>query len=507
MPIWTSNDIAKIIIQVGNELGITRRGIIIGLSVGLVESNLTVYANSRIPESLALPHDAVGSDGYSVGVQQQQIQKGDNGHWWWADCKTCMDPASSTRLFFEALKKLDYNGSNSPGSYAQAVQRSAYPTRYDERWAEASSLYDSLVTSGVSAVVNAPAFRDVELMGNNRQSRNGASILYIFLHTEEGSSTAEQLVNSGNNSGAFSYHNIIDKNTRVAMVDTDYASWSVLDANNYSINYCFAGSRASFSRQQWIDGYRNAIRIAAYTAVEDCKKYNRIGRVVNRGTGYPKGKIPCIADHYFVTKVLSIGTHTDVGVNFPWDLFESDFNAYLSGVSAAPVENMINKEAARAAAWIGKRVSPTGATDEHTCPDGKGKFVQFENGYIYFHPNAGAHAIPAYIFETWASLKWETGPLGYPTGDHTVLKEGVVQGFERGAIYRKNGQPGWFVTGDIRAHWNRSGYEDGLYGWPVGNEITNKSGTKYQIFEKGRLVWSPDKVVGLVPQDGPDIIN
>lgn len=496
---------ARTILSVATTMGISTRGQKIGLATVLVESNILNYANSRVPESLNLPHDAVGSDSYSVGVWQQQVRKGATGEWWWGDAATCMDIAKSSALFFSRLARLDYdNPSKTPGSFAQAVQQSAYPNRYDQRFSEASDLYDQLTK--VTTMVAAPTFKDVDLMGNNRSNRFGATVLYIFLHTEEGGSNAVQLANSGNGSGAFSYHNIIDNSTRVAMVDTDYGSWSVLDANAYSINYCFAGSRAAFSRQQWIDGYRNAIRIAAWTAVEDIKKYNRIGRVVNPRP-YPRGKVPCVADHYFVTKVLGIGTHTDVGPNFPWDLFESDFKSYLNGVSSAPVENLINKEAARAANWIGKRLDPTGATDEHTCPDGKGRWVKFENGYIYFHPEAGAHAIPNQVFETWAGLKYESGPLGYPTGDHTVLKEGVVQGFQRGAIYRKNGQPGYFVTGDIRAHWNKSGFEDGLYGWPVSNEIVNKSGTRYQVFEKGRLVWSPTKVVGLVPQDGPDIIH
>ncbi|QDK01132.1 endolysin [Mycobacterium phage Purky] len=130
----------------GQEMGITPRGIKIALAVALVESNITIYANPKVPESLAIPHEAVGTDGKSVGIFQQQVVWG-NGAWWWGDAATCMSPASSAVLFYDRLRKLDYNNtSRSPGSYAQQIQQSAYPTRYDERFAEAEQLYARLVS-------------------------------------------------------------------------------------------------------------------------------------------------------------------------------------------------------------------------------------------------------------------------------------------------------------------------------------------------------------------------
>lgn len=359
----------------------------------------------------------------------------------------------------------------------------------------------TLSIAGAPAVATKPAFREIDMMGNNRSNRFGAKVVYFLGHTEEGNSTAVNLANSLNNRDDASYHYVCRDSILCDVVDTDYASWSVLDANNRSINFCFAGSRAAMSRQEWIDRYRNDIRIMAWIAVQDAKKYGFALRV--QGRPYRLGNVPCVADHNFVTTVLHIGSHTDLGPNFPFDILEADINLYVSGVPVTPPVNQINVEADRAKNWIGKRIT----NGENACPDKVGRWAQFENGYIYWTPATGAHAIPLQVFETWAGLKWETGALGYPTGDHTVLADGVVQGFEHGAIYRRNGQPGFFVTGDIRSHWNRSGFENGPYGWPVSNEIVTKSGTRYQVFEKGRLVWSPDKVVGLVPQDGPDIIN
>lgn len=354
-------------------------------------------------------------------------------------------------------------------------------------------------STGAPAVATKPAFREIDMMGNNRSDRWGAIVSNFYLHTEEGNASAVGLANSLNNRDDASYHYTLRDSILCDVVDTDYASWSVLDANPSSINLCFAGSRASFSRADWL-ARDNDLRIAAYiAAAQDSKKYGFGTRVIAPPYVRAKG----ISDHKYVTLCLGIGSHTDVGNNFPWDVFARYVTEYAGGTVTAPPVNQIDLEATRAKAWIGSRITK----GENVCPDGRGRWAQFEHAYIYWTPTTGAHAIPTAVFETWAGLKFEAGALGYPIGDHTVLADGVVQGFEHGAIYRRNGQPGFFVTGDIRSHWNRSGFEGGPYGWPVSNEIVTKSGTRYQVFEKGRLVWSPDRVVGLVPQDGPDIIN
>jgi hypothetical protein len=128
---------ALAIIAEGRRRNITARGIQIALATALVESDLRMYANASVPASMNLPHDAVGSDHDSVGLFQQRCPM-------WGPAKTLMDPTLSAGLFYDHLARLDYNGANSPGSYAQAVQRSAYPYRYDARFSDAVALYDRL---------------------------------------------------------------------------------------------------------------------------------------------------------------------------------------------------------------------------------------------------------------------------------------------------------------------------------------------------------------------------
>jgi hypothetical protein len=331
----THDQVAQEFIAEGKRRNITPRGQVICIATGLVESNLTVYANSKVPASMALPHDAVGSDGMSVGPLQQQVVMGNVGKWWWGDAATCMDPTKSAGLFYDRLVTHDYNGPNSPGSYAQAVQGSAFPDRYDQRMADAQAIYDRLAT-GVP-VLKAD-YQEYPKWSPSWGPRNGTKVDLFLIHTQEGGGgdhAADDLaVFLEDPANQVSYHYTVSTasdggTTVVDVVDTDYESWSVLSANSRSINLCFAGSRAAWTRDQWM-GQAHAIDVAAYLAVQDCQKYGIKIAVVPP----PYTSTPGISDHAYVTKVLKDGTHTDVGPGFPWDVFAAAVAKYAG---TAPV--------------------------------------------------------------------------------------------------------------------------------------------------------------------------
>lgn len=128
------------IIAEGRRRDVTPRGIQIALSVALVESGLKNYANSNVPESMNIPHDAVGTDHDSVGLFQQRCPM-------WGPAEVLMNPALSAGLFYDRLVKLDYNNTDQPpGDYAADVQRPAaqYRGRYQERMGDAVALYNRL---------------------------------------------------------------------------------------------------------------------------------------------------------------------------------------------------------------------------------------------------------------------------------------------------------------------------------------------------------------------------
>ena len=511
------DDYAKLIIAEGQRLGIRPIGIVIGLAVPFVECNYKMLANPKVPESLNLPNEGIGTDGKSVGLYQQQIVWGNNG-WWWGDAATCMDPTLSARLFFKKLAKdwRYWENDVSPGWYAQQVQDSAYPDRYDERMDEAQALYDRLVGT-VPSKPTPPAeqpvsnIQEIDKTGESRNfsSRYGAAVRLWILHTEEGNSDAFDLHEWMKRNGV-SYHYVGANGIVIDHVDTDYASWSALDANNYSINFVFAGSKARYTRQEWLANYADEIDYAAKLFVQDAEKYGPLVPVV-LGQDYVSignGSNGAI-DHSGVTFGLGIGDHTDVGKNFPWDVFEAAVEKWLTGVTipTVPIVNAID-EAAAQAAWLGARIT----VGETTCPDGRGRYAQFENGFIHWTPSTGARPMPMNIFQAWESFGYESGPLGYPINYHSVLPAeagatpvGDVQAFEGGTIYRKYGQDGYYVHGAIGNRWSREGYEKSSWGWPVSNEISFDGGA-YQDFEGGRITWSADGTLGLSPQVGPDTI-
>ena len=56
-------------------------------------------------------------------------------------------------------------------------------------------------------------------------------------------------------------------------------------------------------------------------------------------------------------------------------------------------------------------------TNAHTTSDGVGSWQQFQYGYIYYHPNTGAHEIHGAILDRWADEGWSRSYLGYPLTD------------------------------------------------------------------------------------------
>lgn len=126
------------------------------------------------------------------------------------------------------------------------------------------------------------------------------------------------------------------------------------------------------------------------------------------------------------------------------------------------------------------------------APDGRGRFQKFQNGFVYFTPQTGAHAIKGDILGEWAKQGYERGPLGYPVADEvkTPNKDGFVQGFEIGAMYSSKAGTN-AVQGLIMGKYGQLGFEDGWLGFPKTSEIGVKDLGKFNEFEGGNIYWSP----------------
>lgn len=177
------------------------------------------------------------------------------------------------------------------------------------------------------------------------------------------------------------------------------------------------------------------------------------------------------------------------------NIFRRDVGAVLNRNVPDPILiNAIGEQYARSP-WLGAKLT---AEVELPTPDGRGRFAAYEHGHIYWTPETGAFPVPERLFEPWAALGFEHGPLGYPVAYHTVLRDGDVQAFERGVLYRKYGGDGFYITGLIGDRYRRSGYEQGPMGWPTSNEMPFPGGV-YQQFENGSIAWSLDGTVALTP--------
>lgn len=499
---------AKAIVAEGRRLKVSERGLIIALSTALVETNLVMYANRKVPESLKLYHEKVGDDGYSVGIFQQQIVKGDGGRWWWADCATCMDVTLSARLFFQRLVKLDYNNTEtSPGTFAQDVQDSSYPTRYDQRYAEATELYKSLGAAPTTGekmgwsgdpIWLADVLREEGLVcdvyKDNRADAFGighgdfGGIWGIVAHHMGANGTAGP--------GSIARHPTLG-----------LASQLYLGRDGKYV-LCGVGIAYHAGEGSWPGITKNAanqvtIGIEAENNGTEGWSPAQYGAYV-RGVGAILWRLGHGHDRV-------IGHKEWGAIQGKWDPGGIDMNAFRRDVEAYLVRKrnpekpvpviVVNEidEAAKRSPWVGKRVVP----EERPVGDGKGRLGVYENAHIYFYPNVGAFAVPhGGLFEAYRDYEYERGPLGYPVRDFAPLDgktgKGAVQAFQGGVLYRKDGATNaYYVFGEIGKVWASEGYELGPLGWPTSNEVTDSNGNRVQLFEGGSLYWNARGVVKL----------
>lgn len=195
-----------------------------------------------------------------------------------------------------------------------------------------------------------PDYNEYAIWSPNGESRGGTKVDMFILHTEEGGPTkdgADRLARwISDPARQVSYHYCVSEDpddhgvTVVDTRDTATMSWSCLSGNARSINLVFAGSKASWTREEWLRWAPRAIDVAAYLAAADCAQYSIPRRVIKP----PYGPAGGVSDHRWVTRYMKDGTHTDVGgpmgppwTGFPWDVFETAFLRYAQPPAPKPV--------------------------------------------------------------------------------------------------------------------------------------------------------------------------
>jgi hypothetical protein len=373
-PLRTPEQVAKVIYDVAVARGLGLVYANAALSCVAVESGYWCPWNASDPSSKNFDYDSESDDGRSVGYYQQQnkvagpVPSPQND--WWGTMESRMSLEKSTDVFLSRLPDgLDYSmGRDALGQRVADVQQCApaYRGRYAEEWDDAYALLVGVLTEAPAptqppepapqpadppkeppmASSKRPSFNEFPIWSPNNESRDGNLPRIIALHTQEGNpvpppdDAAERLGNyCANPSVEVSYH-LYGSQARdggvtiVDGVDTDVASWSVGNANHIAINYCFAGSNASWSREEWLKYAGNVIDVFAWYAVQDIAKYPSIkAKVIGFGGDYGDSTADDsgITDHEWVTEVFGWGSHTDVGPNFPADYFTERFLYWLAG--------------------------------------------------------------------------------------------------------------------------------------------------------------------------------
>ncbi|MGW5580763.1 hypothetical protein [Micromonospora chokoriensis] len=131
-------DNAKIIVDVGLDMKMPRRALVVALSTAMQESNLYNLASDVLPESFDYPNQGSGSDHDSVGLFQQRPSSG------WGTVAELMRPSYAARAFYTALNEVPGWQDMSVTYAAQSVQISAYPDAYAQHEERATTVAAAL---------------------------------------------------------------------------------------------------------------------------------------------------------------------------------------------------------------------------------------------------------------------------------------------------------------------------------------------------------------------------
>jgi uncharacterized protein with LGFP repeats len=122
-----------------------------------------------------------------------------------------------------------------------------------------------------------------------------------------------------------------------------------------------------------------------------------------------------------------------------------------------------------------------------------GCFQKFQGGSVYDSASTAAQSVRGELYKGWARLRWETGVLGYPTGEETcgLVNGGCGQSFQGGSLYWSTATGAHFVRKTIRLAWRKAGAEAGALGYPRTDEMCGIAGGGcFQKFQGGSIYWT-----------------
>ena len=130
-------------------------------------------------------------------------------------------------------------------------------------------------------------------------------------------------------------------------------------------------------------------------------------------------------------------------------------------------------------------------SEEFSAGGGRGLGMHFQGGSIYWSPSTGAHEVRGAIRDKWDQLRWENGPLGFPSSDEFAAGgDGRGSHFEHGSIYWTPRLGAHEIHGAIRNAWSDLGWENGRLGYPLTDEQNASGADRVSFFQDGAIYWS-----------------
>lgn len=187
----------------------------------------------------------------------------------------------------------------------------------------------------------------------NFESRSGATVRLIVVHTAEGALTTAELGNFfANPASQVSSHVGIDDHGIEQYVDYTNASWTMLSANPISEHAELCGF-ASWTRDQWLGQHMPMLTLAAQWIRQRCAARG-IPVVKLSPADVAAGKAG-VCGHVDWTNGMHDGTHQDPGppTSFPWDVV-------ISLAQGAPAPSAVPPESEEDVVYIKCQPDPKG---------------------------------------------------------------------------------------------------------------------------------------------------
>jgi len=129
-------------------------------------------------------------------------------------------------------------------------------------------------------------------------------------------------------------------------------------------------------------------------------------------------------------------------------------------------------------------------TEELAAANG-GRWQQFQNRLMLWHPNTGAHSVYGRILDEFRALGSEW-TVGYPkTEELAAANGGRWQEFEVGRIYWSSSADAHWVHGAILNQFVNLGSE-WTVGYPTTEELAAANGGRWQQFQNRLMLWHPN---------------